>query len=405
VRTPTLTWSGVSDKRSYYRLFVGYVLAMFATGVATVALALRAFDLAGDDSGAVLGTALSIKMAAYVVAAPVSVALTDRLPRKALLIALDVMRAISLGLLPFVTSVAAIYALVFVFALASASFTLVYLTVVPYLLGTQADYARSLARSRIASEFDGAVSPILAGALLLVLSATGLFAVATLAFFVSALLVAGARLPRHLTASAEGVWARVLRGPRMFLSVPEFRGVIAIDMAVALATAMVMVNTVVIVQGDLKLGLDGVAVAFVAFGLGAVVGAGLLPGVLPYRPDRQVMLAGSLLMTAALTIGIVLHGPRALPVLWLAIGFGTALALTPANYLIRRIAPPEALQTLFAAQFSIANVCLLVAYPMAGLAGAMLGLPATFAIMAAGTAFFTLTAAWLWPRTVLAQGR
>ena len=95
-----LSWSGVSDKRSYYRLFAAYVLALFATGIATVALALLAFDLSGDDSGAILGTALSIKMLAYVVAAPISAALTERLPRKELLIGLDLVRAASLCVLP-----------------------------------------------------------------------------------------------------------------------------------------------------------------------------------------------------------------------------------------------------------------------------------------------------------------
>ncbi len=71
----------------------GYVLALFATGIATVALALLAFDLAGDDSGAVIGTALSIKMLAYVFAAPLVTILTDRLPRRSFLIALDLIRA------------------------------------------------------------------------------------------------------------------------------------------------------------------------------------------------------------------------------------------------------------------------------------------------------------------------
>ena len=84
---------GPATSASYYRLFSGYVLALFATGIATVALALLAFDLAGDDSGAVIGTALSIKMFAYVFAAPLVTILTDRLPRSAFLIALDLIRA------------------------------------------------------------------------------------------------------------------------------------------------------------------------------------------------------------------------------------------------------------------------------------------------------------------------
>ena len=39
---------------AYTRLFVANALGLAATGVATVALALLAFDLAGDKSGAVL---------------------------------------------------------------------------------------------------------------------------------------------------------------------------------------------------------------------------------------------------------------------------------------------------------------------------------------------------------------
>jgi hypothetical protein len=101
-------------------------------------------------------------------------------------------------------------------------------------------------------------------------------------------------------------------------------------------------------------------------------------------------------MTAGLLAGMLLATLTGLLVLWAVIGLGVALALTPASWLIRRIAPPADLQTLFAAQFSIANVCLLVAYALAGLVGATLGLPATFAVMAAGTALATLAATRLW---------
>jgi hypothetical protein len=42
------------------------VVFLLGTGLATVALGLFAFDLAGAEAGAVLGTALAIKMIAYV---------------------------------------------------------------------------------------------------------------------------------------------------------------------------------------------------------------------------------------------------------------------------------------------------------------------------------------------------
>ena len=74
---------------TYRNLFSAQVLALLGTGLLTVALGLLAFDLAGGAAGAVLGTALTIKMVLYVVIAPVAAAYVDRLPRRAFLIALD----------------------------------------------------------------------------------------------------------------------------------------------------------------------------------------------------------------------------------------------------------------------------------------------------------------------------
>ena len=65
--------------RAYRKLFTAQVVALLGTGLLTVALGLLAFDLAGDRAGAVLGTALTIKMAAYVFVAPIMAALVERL--------------------------------------------------------------------------------------------------------------------------------------------------------------------------------------------------------------------------------------------------------------------------------------------------------------------------------------
>jgi predicted MFS family arabinose efflux permease len=400
----SLAWSGVSDKRSYYRLFAAYVLALFATGIATVALALLAFDLSGDDSGGILGTALSIKMLAYVVAAPISAALTERLPRKELLIALDLIRAGSLCLLPFATTSGQVFGLVFVFALASATFTLVYMTVVPYLLGNAEDYARSLGRSRIASELDGAIGPMLAATLLVVASVTGVFIIAAAAFIVSALLVWRANLPRHTTRSEGGFLGKALRGPKLFLAEPQFRAILALDVAMALASAMVMVNTVVIIQGMFDLDVDAAATAFFVFGAGSVAGALVISATLSRISEHLVMLGGAILITLALLAGSIADKLLSLGVIWAALGLGVALALTPASWLIRRVAPPEDLQTLFAAQFSITNICLLIAYSAAGWAGTELGIPATFLMFAGAAGLATLAAAWLWRQSGSARG-
>ncbi len=77
----------------FRRLFAAQVIALAGTGLSTIALILLAYDLAGANAGAVLGTALALKMIAYVGIAPLVGAVAHRLPRKPLLIAFDLARA------------------------------------------------------------------------------------------------------------------------------------------------------------------------------------------------------------------------------------------------------------------------------------------------------------------------
>ena len=95
--------------RDYRLLFSAQLIALLGTGLATVALGLLAYDLAGRNAGAVLRTALTIKMVMYVVIAPLAAAYVDRLPRRMFLAALDVVRAAVVLALPFITEVWHIY--------------------------------------------------------------------------------------------------------------------------------------------------------------------------------------------------------------------------------------------------------------------------------------------------------
>ena len=55
---------------AFRTLFGAQIIALIGTGLTTIALALLAFELAGNQAGIVLGTALAIKMIAYVFISP-----------------------------------------------------------------------------------------------------------------------------------------------------------------------------------------------------------------------------------------------------------------------------------------------------------------------------------------------
>jgi hypothetical protein len=74
--------------RTYRHLFSPQIIALIGTGMLTVALGLLAFQLADNQAGTVLGTALAIKMVAYVGVAPVVAGFANQLSRRAFLVAM-----------------------------------------------------------------------------------------------------------------------------------------------------------------------------------------------------------------------------------------------------------------------------------------------------------------------------
>ena len=180
---------GVLSDRTYRHLFLAQVVALLGTGLATMALGLLAYDLAEDRAAMVLGTVFTIKMVAYVGIAPIAGAFAERLPRRALLVTLDLVRAAVALALPFVTEVWQIYILIFFLQSASAAFTPTFQATIPDVLPDEARYTRALSLSRLAYDLENIISPALAAVLLTVMSYNTLFLGTVVGFGASALLV------------------------------------------------------------------------------------------------------------------------------------------------------------------------------------------------------------------------
>jgi MFS family permease len=387
----------VLANRTYRHLFAAQVIALIGTGLATVALGLLAWQIAGADAGVVLGTALAIKMVAYVTLAPIAAAFADRAPRRAILVALDLIRASVAVALPFVSEVWHVYVLIFLLQAASAGFTPTFQATIPDVLPDEAEYTRALSLSRLVYDLESLLSPMLAAALLTVVSFPVLFGGTVIGFLASAALVMTVSLPSPKPAGPRGIWDRTTRGIRIYLATPRLRGLLALNLAVAAAGAMVIVNTVVLVQARLGLGETEVALALAAFGGGSMAAALLLPRLLDHVPDRPAMISGALVLTLGTALGPLAGSLPALMALWLVIGFGYSLTQTPTGRLLRRSAQAEDRPAIFAAQFALSHACWLITYPLAGRFGVAFGLDATFLIMAGLAAIGVLSALRLWP--------
>lgn len=375
---------------TYRKLFSAQVVALLGTGLLTVALGLLAFDVAGSNAGAVMGTALTIKMLAYVGLAPVVNALVARLPKKPVLIGADLVRAGMALCLPFITEAWQIYVVIFLLQSASATFTPAFQALIPSVLKEERDYTHALSLSRLAYDLEALASPAAAALLLTLVSYNNLFLGTVAGFVFSAGLVAMTALPTPGAAQGAtgSLWHRTTLGARIFWPNRRLRALLALNMVVAAPTALVLVNSVVYVREVLRRPETDLALVLAGFGVGSMLVALSAPGLLARFGDRTVMLTGAVAIPLALagaTAATLQAGPGQdwwwLPSLWFLLGAGNSTILTPSARLLREASTEETRPYVFTAQFSLSHACYIVAYPLAGWLGAAAGLGAAAAAL------------------------
>lgn len=389
--------------RDYRRLFSAQIIALFGTGLATVALGLLAYDLAGPSAGAVLGTALTVKMVMYVVIAPIAAAYVDRLPRRTFLTLLDAVRALVVLALPFVTEIWHIYLLVGLLQAASAAFTPTFQAVIPDIVTEESDYVRALSASQVASTMESLLSPVLAAVALAFLSFDRLFLGTSAGFLLSSLLVLSTRIPEARPSSHTRAWDRATAGIRTFLGTPRLRGVMALNLAVAAAGSIVVVNTVNYVRDELGGSQSAVAWMLAASGGGTLLAALVLPRVLDRVAARTVMVTGAGVLVGGTAAAVTLAAAglttwTGTAIVWALIGIGMALVITPTGKVLRASVEPNAIPGVFAAQFSLSHLAWLITYPIAGWLGTNTGFVAAWSVLAALAAAGAIGALLLWPR-------
>lgn len=369
----------VLRNRTYARLLAAQVVALLGTGLLTVALGLLAFDIAGEAAGSVLGTALTIKMVAYVAVAPLIAALVHRMPKKAVLVTADLVRFMVALCLPFVAETWQIYLLVFVLQAASATFTPAFQSLIPSVLPDAGDYTRALALSRLAYDLEALVSPTLAALLLTVLAYNDLFVGTAVGFAASALLVLFSRLPAIPGDDDAGsFWLRLPLGARVFARTPTLRYLMATNVVVAAGTALVLVNSVVYARGLFGLGESALALALACYGVGSLVVALAIPRVVDRLGVVRTMNIGTVLITLGLVAAaivtafapVTISGWIAVLTTWAGLGAGTALVNTPSSRLLAEASTPQNRNLVYTAQFALSHACFLVTYPIAGWLGA-----------------------------------
>ncbi len=398
--TPTRRISPIAN-RSFRSLFAAQVFSLLAIGMMTVALSLAASRIGGPAAaGQVLGFLLAVKMVAYVCVSPLAEALLAGRDRKRVMIGLDLARMVLLLPMAFAAETWQIAALALLFFAVSSGFTPLFQSVIPDVLPDEQVYSRALVWSRIAYTLESVLSPIIAGLVLQLVAAEFLFWIAALAFLGSIAALVLTRFPAGRPARRHGPFLkRALNGLRIYRHTPRLRGLFLLNLALSLSMAWVLVNSVVLAGTRLGDAERYYPVLMAFYGLGAGLGAIVVPRLIEALDERRVMLSGALLH-ALLGLGIVLPlGFGGTMALWAGFGLAASLTLTPGGLVLARSANAADRPAVFAAQFSLSHAGWLLAYPLAGELGARLGLAPALLVLSALTLATALLALRVWPAT------
>lgn len=408
----------LAANRDFRRLFAAQVASLVGSGVTSVALAAFAYRLAGADATAVVGTALALRILAFVTLSPIAGVLADRVDRRRMLVTADLLRVALLGAFPFVTAVWHVYVLIFAINAVTAFFTPAFEASLPALVGDRL-YTRAVALSRVAVDLEAIAGPLVAGLLIAAVGVRWTFWFDGLTYLASALLVWGARVPRGPRPTAHFPWGefvpQVTHGTRVLLREPALRQALALHFAEAAAGAAAIVATVAYVRDVLGRGETAFALAMVAVGAGSSAAALLLarrdgagdagstsrgrPRVAEHlryhhRASRTLVVGGALLALALLP-GALRPPYAVLLALWALNGAGQALVAIPSVGLLARHTGPEERGRAYAAHFALTHLFWLVTYPAAGFLGRSVGTPWTFTIAGAAAALATVVAVGL----------
>ncbi|WP_353475931.1 MFS transporter (plasmid) [Salipiger sp. H15] len=386
--------------RDFRHLFAAQILSLVGVGVMTVSLSLTAFEAGGTEAGGtILGGILALKMIAYVLIAPLAETVLSRRPRRATLVTIDILRLGMVALMGFAFSSWQIAALAFVFFAISSGFTPLFQSVLPDLLEDEDSYSRALALSRIAYTLESILSPIIAATALKVITADGLFFLASSCFLGSAVFLFTTRFPAGYAPRKAPFLERVSKGMRIYALTPRLRGLFMLNFALSLSMAWVLVNTVVFAGGRLGDAEHYYTLLMTCYGAGAALGATTVPRLVRHLGERRCMAAGAFLFAG---LGLVLSLVPGLPVpglmpLWGAFGLASSLVLTPGGLVLARSARRDDRPAVFAAQFSLSHAGWLLAYPLAGWLGAAIAPEHAMGVLALATIGATLLALRIWP--------
>ncbi len=367
----------------FRRLWIGQGLSFVGDAVSMVALVLLVIEVSGSASA--VGGVLVARLLPTL-ASPFVGVLADRLDRRAVLVAADLLRAAIIFALIFARDLPIIYALVFLLGVAQTVFNPTVRAAFPSVVGG-GDLTRANALISGTFSFTVMAGPALGGVLVAEVGVEVAFLLDALTFLASAALLSTIRLPAPGRDGAEEDFFEELRAGFGYLA--RARVPLAIVAGAFLATLTANAT----IPAEAFLAKDTFGAGDVGYGLlaslwgGGMILGSALAAVLGGRTNLVSLYFVSIFATALAFVGVGLSPTFVLALGAVAVaGVANGVDNVATDTVLQERVPDAFLGRVFAARFMTFSAGEALAYPLGGLLVDAAGPRPTYLLAGAATA-------------------
>ena len=270
------------------RLFAAHAISRSGDAFNTVALVVLVFNLTGSGIG-VAGVVV-FEVVPVLLFGPVAGVLADRFPRRSVMLAADVGRAVFASVIVIWSgSLAVAYAIAFGLSLGTIAFNPAASSLLPEVVEDEDLVTANTALWTVAVVAQIVIAPA-AGVLIGAFGVRLAFGVNSASFLLSAALLRGLRSGRTGAGIVSRGWTGVAAGVYAVRSHPLLRRLAIVQVLASLSAGATGGLLVVLAEQRLGVGPTGFGVLLAAIGVGAAIGPVLLRRFI--RPGRRRWLFG-----------------------------------------------------------------------------------------------------------------
>lgn len=361
----------------FRRLYIAQGISLLGDSVTWVGIALIAYEFGGVKSAEILAVSLTLRVSAFVLFGSYAGILADRYNRKTIMITTNMFRMVIVFSLAFVSAAWQLYLLIFILNIFNAFFSPAYKALVPQLISDRENYGDAIALSNSTWQLLGVLGPGMAGALAVVWGSRQIFFIDAFTFLISSLIVffiPVKRVSEQLSGASFSflsLWNDMKVGTKLVFGNAPIRFSLMTELAVALAGAQIMVNTVGHIKGAMHLGDNQYGLIMAAFGAGATIAA-FTSSTIDRSPDKSRLLIWGALMLG-LSVSLASFVPfGAMMLLWIIAGLGISYGDMPSQILIAENIKSDQQGKAYGSHFAWTHVWWATGYIIAGVTGTYL---------------------------------